>query len=109
MDGFPEFRGSASVRWRKGGWGAGAFVSYVGEVYDTGPAQVDGQYFPVKAWTTVSLYGQYAFKESGSTVRVGVRNLFDKDPPATSSNFGYLGALHNATGRYWYLNLSRRL
>lgn len=111
MDGFPEFRGTASFSWRKDGWGAGAFVNYVGEVYDTGPAQANGQFFPVKAWTTVSLYGQYAFKGGmfdGSTIRVGVRNVFDKDPPVASSNFGYLGALHNATGRYGYLNLSKR-
>ena len=111
MDGFPEFRGTASFSWRKDGWGAGAFVSYVGEVYDTAPAQVNGQYFPVKDWTTVSLYGQYAFSDGmfdGSTVRVGVRNIADKDPPVTSSNFGYMGAVHNATGRYWYLNLSKR-
>ena len=111
MDGFPEFRGTASFTWRKDGWGAGAFVNYVGEVYDTGPSQVNGQYFPVKEWTTVSFYGQYAFKDGlfdGSTVRVGVRNAFDKDPPVASSNFGYLGALHNATGRYWYMNLSKR-
>jgi len=111
MDGFPEFRGTASFSWRKDGWGAGAFVQYVGEVYDTGPAQVNGQFFPVKDWTTVSLYGQYAFKDGmfdGSTIRIGARNVFDKDPPVASSNFGYLGALHNATGRYWYLNLSKR-
>lgn len=111
LDGFPEFRGTASFSWRKDGWGAGAFVSYVGEVYDTGPSQVNGRFFPVKAWTTVSLYAQHAFKDGmfdGSTVRVGVRNVFDKDPPVTSSNFGYLGALHNATGRYGYLNLSKQ-
>lgn len=111
MDGFPEFRGTANFSWRYNGWGAGAFVQYVGEVYDTAPAQVNGQYFPVKDWTTVSLYGQYAFSDGmfdGSTVRVGVRNVADKDPPVTSSNFGYMGAIHNATGRYWYLNLSKR-
>lgn len=111
FDGFPEFRGTASFSWRKDGWGAGAFVNYVGEVYDTGPAQVNGQYFPIKEWTTVSFYGQYAFKDGmfdGSTVRVGVRNAFDKDPPLSASNFGYSGALHNATGRYWYMNLSKR-
>ncbi len=111
MDGFPEFRGTASFSWRKDGWGAGAFVQYVGEVYDTTPAQVNGQYFPVKDWTTVSLYGQYAFSDGmfdGSTIRIGARNVFDKDPPVTSSNFGYMGSVHNATGRYWYLNLSKR-
>lgn len=111
MDGFPEFRGTANLTWRLKGWGAGMFVSHVGEVYDTGPVQINGQYFPVKAWTTVSLYGQYAFKQGrfdGSTVRLGVRNVGDKEPPIVSSNFGYLGALHNATGRYWYLNASKR-
>lgn len=111
MDGFPEFRGTANLTWRLNGWGAGVFVSHVGEVYDTGPAQVAGEYFPVKAWTTVSLYGQYAFKDGrfdGSTIRLGVRNVADKDPPIVSSNFGYLGSLHNATGRYWYLNASKR-
>ncbi|MBO9543459.1 TonB-dependent receptor [Caulobacter sp.] len=111
MDGFPEFRATANLTWRYNGWGAGAFVQYVGEVYDTGPAQVNGQYFPIKDWTTVSLYGQYAFKDGifdGSTIRIGARNVFDKDPPIASSNFGYLGALHNATGRYWYMNLSKR-
>lgn len=110
-DGFPEFRGAATFTWRQNGWGAGVFVSHVGEVYDTVPTLVDGQYFPIKAWTTVSLYGQYAFKGGrfdGATVRVGVRNVGDKDPPIASSNFGYLGALHNATGRYWYLNASKR-
>ena len=111
MDGFPEFRGTASFTWRKDGWGAGAFVNYVGETYDTGPAQVNGQYFPISDWTTVSLYGQYAFKSGqfdGSTLRVGVRNIADKEPPVTSSNFGYSGALHNSTGRYWYMNVSKR-
>lgn len=111
FDGYPEFRGTASVSWRKDGWGAGAFVNYIGEVYDTGPAQVNGEFFPIKEWTTVSFYGQYAFKDGmfdGSTVRVGVRNAFDKDPPVTASNFGYSGALHNATGRYWYMNLTKK-
>jgi outer membrane receptor protein involved in Fe transport len=110
-DGFPEFRGSATFTWRRDGWGAGVFVSHVGEVYDTVPTQVDGQYFPVKAWTTVNLYGQYAFQGGrldGATVRIGVRNVGDKDPPISSSNFGYMGALYNATGRYWYLNASKR-
>jgi hypothetical protein len=111
IDGYPEFRATATMTWRKDGWGAGLFVNYVGAVYDTGPTQVNNRYYELEAWTTVSLYGQYAFKDGmfdGSTVRVGVRNLEDKDPPLASNNFGYLGALHNATGRYWYATLSKR-
>ena len=111
IDGYPEFRATATLTWRKDGWGAGLFVNHVGSVYDTGPAQVDGRYYELDAWTTVNVYGQYAFRDGvldGSTVRVGVRNIEDKDPPLASNNFGYLGALHNATGRYWYATLSKR-
>lgn len=111
MDGFPEFRATTTLTWRKDGWGAGLFVNYVGPVYDTGPAQVDGRYYELDSWTTVSLYGQYAFQDGmfdGSTVRVGVRNLEDKDPPLASNNFGYLGSIHSSTGRYWYASLSKR-
>jgi outer membrane receptor protein involved in Fe transport len=111
IDGYPEFRATATLTWRNDGWGAGLFVNHVGSVYDTGPAQVDGRYYELDAWTTVSVYGQYAFRDGvldGSSVRVGVRNIEDKDPPLASNNFGYLGALHNATGRYWYATLSKR-
>ncbi|PXA74365.1 TonB-dependent receptor [Caulobacter sp. D4A] len=112
LDGNPEFRGSVSMTWRKDGWGAGAFVNYVGSVYDTGVTQVNGRYYEVDDWTTVSLYGQYAFKSGGrmdgTTFRVGVRNIADKDPPLNSSNFGYYGSLANSTGRYWYLNASKK-
>jgi hypothetical protein len=38
---------------------------------------------------------------------VGARNLEDKAPPTTSTNFGYFGSLHNATGRYVYATVSR--
>ncbi|MDP1967344.1 MAG: hypothetical protein Q8K93_34660, partial [Reyranella sp.] len=111
-DGYPEFRGTATFSWRKDGWGAGVFVSHVGSMFDTGPAQVAGQYFEMEPWTTVSLYGQYAFKKGGvldgSTVRFGVRNVEDKDPPLYSNNVGYLGSVHNSTGRYWYSTFSKR-
>jgi len=111
LGGSPEFRGSANLTWRKDGWGAGAFVNYISEVYDTGSTLTGGEYYQMPAWTTVSLYGQYAFKEGrfdGSTIRLGVRNVGDKEPPVSSSNFGYYGSLYNATGRYWYLNASKR-
>jgi len=110
LDGFPEFRATATITWRKDNWGAGVFISHTGQVYDTGPVQVAGNYYSLADWTTVNLYGQYAWKDGkldGSTLRIGVRNLQDKDPPLASSNFGYLGALHNSTGRYWYGSLTK--
>jgi outer membrane receptor protein involved in Fe transport len=110
--GNPEWRGSANLSWRLGPWRAGAQLNYVGPVEDTGSALIDGEFFRVKSWTTVSLYGQYDYEGEGplkdSSIRVGVRNVADKDPPLASVNFGYLGALHNALGRFTYVQLSKR-
>jgi outer membrane receptor protein involved in Fe transport len=112
INGNPEWRGSASLTWRQKQLRAGLFVNHVGSVFDTGPAAVNGQLFEVDNWTTVSLYGQYDFRKrddvlNGVSLRVGARNLEDKAPPTTSTNFGYFGSLHNATGRYVYATVSR--
>jgi outer membrane receptor protein involved in Fe transport len=112
INGNPEWRGSASLTWRQQQWRAGMFVNYVGSVFDTGPAPVNGQLFEVDSWTTISLYGQYDFRRrddilGGTSLRLGVRNIEDKIPPLTSSNFGYFGSLANATGRYVYATLSK--
>ncbi|MEY4357620.1 MAG: hypothetical protein RL469_946, partial [Pseudomonadota bacterium] len=112
VNGNPEWRGSASLNWRRNQLRAGFFVNYVGSVNDTSPAPINGQLFKVDSWTTASLYGQYDFKRrddvlDGVSLRLGVRNIADKAPPITSSNFGYFGSLANATGRYVYATLSR--
>jgi len=112
VNGNPEWRGSASLTWRQKQLRAGLFVNYVGSVFDTGPAPVNGQLFEVDSWTTVSVYGQYDFRKrddvlDGVSLRLGVRNIEDKAPPTTSTNFGYFGSLANATGRYLYATVSR--
>lgn len=112
VNGNPEWRGSASLTWRQNQWRAGFFANYVGSVFDTGPAAVNGQLFEVESWTTYSVYGQYDLRKrddflSGTAVRIGVRNLEDKDPPITSTNFGYFGSLANATGRYVYATVTK--
>lgn len=112
VNGNPEWRGSASLNWRRNQLRAGFFVNYVGSVFDSSPAAINGKLFKVDSWTTASLYGQYDFKRrddvlDGVSLRLGVRNIADKAPPITSSNFGYFGSLANATGRYVYATLSR--
>jgi outer membrane receptor protein involved in Fe transport len=42
---------------------------------------------------------------SGTTIRVGARNITDEQPPLTSE--GYLGSLYRPYGRYWYVNVSK--
>lgn len=109
LDRKPKWRGSASLTWSLKNVTVGAFAQYTGKVYDTGLIDSDGDYWTVKATTTANLYGQYRFTDgplSGTSMRVGVRNLFDKAPPLSSS--GYQGQLYSPLRRYWYLNVSHK-
>jgi outer membrane receptor protein involved in Fe transport len=109
LDRKPKWRGSASLTWSLNNVTVGAFAQYTGKVYDTGLIDSDGDYWVVKATTTANLYGQYRFTQGsldGTSVRVGVRNLFDKKPPVSSS--GYQGQLYSPLQRYWYLNISHK-
>jgi outer membrane receptor protein involved in Fe transport len=103
--GNPVWRASANLNWSKGKVGAGVLVNYVGEVYDTGTTLINGQYFKVEDMTTVGAYVQYRPKDA--RIRLGARNIFDKMPPVTSSNYGYMGSLHDAIGRFVYLEISK--
>ena len=105
----PKWRGSASLTWSLGNLTVGAFAKYTGKIYDTGLTYDDGSYWTVKATTIANLYAQYKFDEGhleGTTIRVGVRNIFDKDPPLSSS--GYEGALYSPIPRYWYASVSHK-
>jgi outer membrane receptor protein involved in Fe transport len=111
QNGNPRWRASANLNWRLRGFRAGVLVNYVSSVNDTGPTQVNGRFFQVEDWTTVNVYGEYRFETDNfldeTRFRIGARNLFDKDPPLHSSNFGFLGSLHNPTGRFLYAELSK--
>jgi outer membrane receptor protein involved in Fe transport len=108
----PRWRASATFTWSQGPWQVGAFYSYTGPVFDTGPVQENSQYFKVKEWLTSSYYVQYRIDShdwaSGTTLRLGVRNLENKDPPLASTNVGYEGQIENPLGRYWYGSITKR-
>ena len=107
--GRPEWRWSGSLTWRKDGFGAGWYSSYVGETFETS-ATLNGEPWKVDQWLTHNLYGQYTFEHDTNhptRVRVGVRNLTDEDPPLSPLDFGYNGELHNARGRYFYASVRK--
>ncbi|WP_172449241.1 TonB-dependent receptor domain-containing protein [Bowmanella denitrificans] len=109
MDGRPEWQASGTVTWRYDNWGAGMHAKYVGDFYDTSAVHDEtGEYWHVSSWNTLSLYGQYSFDEGamdGMRVRVGVRNLFDREPPLADETYGYDASLHSSEGRYFYVSL----
>jgi hypothetical protein len=112
VNGNPEWRLSGNLTWKSGPVSAGVLVNYVGSVFDTGTAQVNGQFYKLPSFTTVNSYLQYRAGDdqgafSGTRFRVGARNLFDKQPPLASTNYGFLGSLHDAVGRFVYFELSK--
>lgn len=108
-NGKPKWKWNTSATWRDGPYQVGASVIYTGSVLDTDFLSSSGEPWRVKPLTTVNLYGQYRFEQDGwakdTRVRVGARNIFDKDPPLSSS--GYIGSLYNPYARYWYVSVSK--
>ncbi|OKY26227.1 hypothetical protein BI291_13175 [Thalassotalea sp. PP2-459] len=110
LDGRPEWQATSTLSWSYNNWGAGLYGKYVGDFYDTSAVHNDtGDYWHVDNWLTFNLYGQYIYDSGmleGSRVRVGMRNIFDKEPPLADETYGYEASLHNIEGRYLYVSFS---
>jgi outer membrane receptor protein involved in Fe transport len=108
QNGAPAWRGSASFTWRRGPVSANWFMDYVGDFYSTALLNTDGSFFNVPATLMHNVSAAYEFQDgrwAGTQVRLGVRNLFDKDPPLVSG--GYVGAVYNPYGRYLYIDVKK--
>ncbi|HEY0864564.1 MAG TPA: TonB-dependent receptor [Lacunisphaera sp.] len=106
-------------------WNHRALSSRLQAVYTHGFQDFDGNGDPfrVKATTTFDLQLAYQFFEtkagdrarwfSDTKLTVGCNNLLDKDPPFASSftnnSNGYPGFIYNATGRFVYFGLEKKL
>ncbi|GAA6170291.1 TonB-dependent receptor domain-containing protein [Sessilibacter corallicola] len=103
----PKWRASASLNWNSADdrWGASTFVNYVGSVTEPTVTNAAGDALKVDSHTTVNLFGIYrgVFGE-GSSIRLGINNVFDEDPPFANEAFGFEGELHSNRSRYFYLD-----
>ena len=107
--GKPKWRVTGSLTWSLDGWQIGAFSNYISSVYDTNFLDANGNPYKLDGQTTYNLYVQYRFKGGvldDTRVRLGARNIFDKQPPITAD--GYLGSLYNPYGRYLYMTIGKR-
>lgn len=114
LDGNPEWRTSASVRWSGGRFAAGASVRYISSYVDISAdldLNADGvpEYFPVEEATRVNAYAEYRFGGRGSgpdvRVRFGINNLFDERPPLVDDALGYDPEYHWLKGREYTLSI----
>lgn len=134
----PKWRGNVQLSWRRNQWSAGIGMFYVGSftlagvttsqaVYESlgspsyiRPVFTNGStvYRAVHRDTqTYNTYVTYRFSKDhrtwlqGSSVRLGMTNLFNTVPPLSDDNNGYETALYNtmAKGRMYSLTITKKL
>jgi iron complex outermembrane receptor protein len=99
---FPRWKHNATLGWTYGNWAAN-----LNQVYVDGYTDAEGER-RVSSYSVWGLNGSYlGFKNVALTL--GVKNLFDRDPPYTRQaqafQIGYDPALADPTGRFWYANV----
>lgn len=104
INGLPRTRGLVGVSWSHDRYRAGLRANYIGNFKDTSaPRGADGKYYGVGSYTTFNTHFDMAFGKLRKTrVRLGVNNLFDRDPPLADEDRGYYNLDANV-GRYIYL------
>jgi iron complex outermembrane recepter protein len=119
VEGRPRWRFSGSVNWEKGPVDVSLFAQYVGQVYDTSVSRDEpiisddpnANFFRVGDFLTFNAAIAYTFETDnaldGTRIRLGVNNVFDKDPPLADEDLGYFSALHSPRGRVFRVELRK--
>jgi iron complex outermembrane receptor protein len=132
----PKWRGTTTLSWRKQQWSANLAAFYTGNYADAGATTTQTIYdslgqpsYITPYFTNGAFSYRYVVSDSISyntsvtyrfraknkwvgdtTVRVGVVNLLDKEPPLSSDSRGYDPSVYNlmARGRTYSLQLTRQ-
>ena len=106
----PRWKHYASLSWDQGPWGATLAQTYQTSYTDAG-TDFDGNLRTVGSLSIWDLQGTYSgFKNT--TLTLGVKNLFDRDPPATNQvgNFlaGFDSSYYDPRARFIYGSVTYR-
>ncbi|MFN4020993.1 MAG: TonB-dependent receptor domain-containing protein [Erythrobacter sp.] len=111
LDGRPKWRFSSALNWGNGPVEIAVFANYVGKVWNTSVTRdvpivsddPNANFYRVDDMLTINTSFTFSIKTDGpldgTRLRVGVNNLFDKDPPLADETYGFLSALHSPRGR----------
>ena len=113
----PQLRFSLPITYSLGGHATSAFVRYIGSFEDDAfGVDAEGTFAEVDAVVTLDLQYGYTLSDvvgRALTVRVGVRNVMDTDPPTVRPSgtllTGFVGAIHDPRGRMVYAQLIQEL
>ena len=81
--GFPQWRGTTTLAWSKGDWSSSVYVNYIGE-YSTLGSGFTGLPDVGEQWVVSPQIAYRGFAKS--TITVGIRNVFDRNPPVDPSD-----------------------
>jgi iron complex outermembrane receptor protein len=100
---YPEWRAMFTTQWRNGPWSANYKARYIGDTTEI----AGGEPRNIGSVMYHDLSGGFAF-ENGVSVRLGVDNLFDEQPPVslTNLNINYDISTYDPVGRFMYAQLS---
>jgi iron complex outermembrane receptor protein len=133
----PIWRGNAILTWQRQQWGAGLGFYYTGHVTDVNATVTATQYndlgqpayimpvfnngaysyrYLIHDAKNYNVYVTYRVKAknkwaNGTSIRLGVNNVFDAPPPLSADSRGYEPALYNtlARGLSWSVQVTKKL
>jgi len=115
VNGYLRWKGRAQIEWAHRGFTTIFGGNYTDGFWDVDP---DGNTFMIKSTWIYDAQVAYSFGNRSSAwladtkVALGVRNVFDKDPPyaaaAGGNSTGYPSFLYSSEGRFLYVQLNRR-
>jgi iron complex outermembrane recepter protein len=98
---FPHMRSTATLAWKRKDWAASIFVRHIGHYQDNfGFARISDQ---------IVVNPQIAYRGFwNSTITLGVRNVFDKEPPLDLSDSKLVNEnVNDVEPAFWYLRWSK--
>jgi iron complex outermembrane receptor protein len=130
--GFPKQKANASLQWNYGDWSASWTAQYIGSMFeactkateptnvggrnecsDPGPLSPNGKkYKYAKNYLGKTIYhdvlATYHFDDWNTDFSVGIRNIFDKQPPTALTAFAnsFLPSFYRVPGREFYGRIS---
>ncbi len=119
LNGRPKWRFSGSVNWDSGPVDVSLFAQYVGQVWNNSVSRdvpftsndPNINFYRVNDMLTINTAISYTFENDGpldgTRIRLGVNNLFDKDPPLADETYGFFSDLHSPRGRVFRVDLRR--
>jgi hypothetical protein len=107
QDGNQDEKHNASIRWRKGDWGAALSGYKLGSFYQSSLTLDDGTKYVIPSMTTYNVNFDYRFGmfSADNRIRLGINNFTDERAPLADRYFGYFSDAHSDYGRYFYLDL----